>query len=301
MVHITKSKFDATPVALPPLNEQRRIVAAIEEHLSRLDAADASLAAASARNAPLRQTALSSAFLGNAPMVGLGEVASVVRGVTYKKEQASSVPEDGFVPILRATNIQGHLNFDELVYVPEAVVRPEQRLRPGDVVLAASSGSAAVVGKSTAQRALEWLVGAFCAVSCARIRRAYVAAFVSSPVVRRRWSDLATGTHDQQPEARAHHRHACSAPAARGAAADRGGSRGKAVQDRRSPCIYRACAATLEGAARRDPRARLPRRARPAGPVRRARGGPPRPHPRVSNGVSGSDKIEERKRNSLLR
>ena len=46
MVHITKSKFDSTPVALPPLNEQRRIVAAIEEHLSRLDAADASLAAA---------------------------------------------------------------------------------------------------------------------------------------------------------------------------------------------------------------------------------------------------------------
>ena len=31
---------------LPPLNEQRRIVAAIEEHLSRLDAADASLDAA---------------------------------------------------------------------------------------------------------------------------------------------------------------------------------------------------------------------------------------------------------------
>ena len=31
---------------MPPLNEQRRIVAAIEEQLSRLDAADASLAVA---------------------------------------------------------------------------------------------------------------------------------------------------------------------------------------------------------------------------------------------------------------
>jgi type I restriction enzyme S subunit len=46
MVHITKSRFEETPVPLPPLHEQRRIVAAIEEHLSRLDAADASLAAA---------------------------------------------------------------------------------------------------------------------------------------------------------------------------------------------------------------------------------------------------------------
>ena len=42
----------------------------------------------------------------------------------------------------------------------------------------------------------------------------------------------------------------------------------------------RARAAPLAVAAPRDPRACLPRRARPAGPVRRARRGPPRPHPR---------------------
>jgi type I restriction enzyme S subunit len=38
MVHITKGRFEQTPVALPPLAEQRRIVAAIEEQFSRLDA-----------------------------------------------------------------------------------------------------------------------------------------------------------------------------------------------------------------------------------------------------------------------
>jgi type I restriction enzyme, S subunit len=43
---LTKSALNRIPVLLPPLYEQRRIVAAIEEHLSRLDAADASLAAA---------------------------------------------------------------------------------------------------------------------------------------------------------------------------------------------------------------------------------------------------------------
>ena len=36
--------FARAEAPLPPLNEQRRIVAAIEEHFSRLDAADASLA-----------------------------------------------------------------------------------------------------------------------------------------------------------------------------------------------------------------------------------------------------------------
>lgn len=43
MVHITRGKFDATPVGLPPLSEQQRIVAAIEEHFTWLDAGVASL------------------------------------------------------------------------------------------------------------------------------------------------------------------------------------------------------------------------------------------------------------------
>jgi len=56
--HIGAGRLSEWPVLLPPLNEQRRIVAAIEEHLSRLDAADASLAAASRRLIPLRAHAL---------------------------------------------------------------------------------------------------------------------------------------------------------------------------------------------------------------------------------------------------
>lgn len=49
MVHITKGRFDSTPVPLPPLAEQERIVAAIEEHLSRLDAAEHALQASNDR------------------------------------------------------------------------------------------------------------------------------------------------------------------------------------------------------------------------------------------------------------
>ena len=43
MVHITKGLFELTPILVPPIAEQHRIVAAIEEHLSNLDAAVAAL------------------------------------------------------------------------------------------------------------------------------------------------------------------------------------------------------------------------------------------------------------------
>jgi type I restriction enzyme S subunit len=40
MVHITRGRFDAVPVDVPPIEGQRRIVDLLEDHLSRLDAAD---------------------------------------------------------------------------------------------------------------------------------------------------------------------------------------------------------------------------------------------------------------------
>lgn len=57
MVHITRGRFESLAVPLPPLAEQRRIVAAIEEQFSRLDAAEATLHAAHRRIARLRDAA----------------------------------------------------------------------------------------------------------------------------------------------------------------------------------------------------------------------------------------------------
>jgi type I restriction enzyme S subunit len=71
---LSKAKAREIRIALPPLNEQRRIVAAIEEHLSRLDAADASLAAALRRLAPLRDHTFMAACPDGSPTVPLGEL-----------------------------------------------------------------------------------------------------------------------------------------------------------------------------------------------------------------------------------
>jgi len=49
MVHITKGNFDSVPVALPAIDEQRRIVEILEDHLSRLDAAQRGLVLAASK------------------------------------------------------------------------------------------------------------------------------------------------------------------------------------------------------------------------------------------------------------
>jgi type I restriction enzyme, S subunit len=49
----------------------------------------------------------------------VGEVATLIRGITYNKEQSSKTPQSNLKPVLRANNINGTLNFDDLVFVPQ--------------------------------------------------------------------------------------------------------------------------------------------------------------------------------------
>jgi hypothetical protein len=74
MVHITKARFEQTAVAIPPLAEQRRIVAAIEEHFSGVDAADTSLRAAHRKCAVLRKSALALVDNTDGKLVSLRDI-----------------------------------------------------------------------------------------------------------------------------------------------------------------------------------------------------------------------------------
>ena len=64
MIHVTKGKFEETLIWLPPLNEQHRIVAKIEELFSELDKGIESLKAARAQLDVYRQAVLKHAFEG---------------------------------------------------------------------------------------------------------------------------------------------------------------------------------------------------------------------------------------------
>lgn len=126
------------------------------------------------------------------PTARLTEVADLVRGVSYPKDDSSYEPRAGYVPILRATNIQsGRLITDsDLVFVAGRNISQEQMLRPGDIVVATSSGSKHLVGKSGLLTA-PWLgsFGAFCAAIRPKqgIDARYLALFLQAPLY---WSQI---------------------------------------------------------------------------------------------------------------
>lgn len=129
----------------------------------------------------------------------VGDIATLVRGVSFKKHEVSAKEAPGLVPILRAGNVQNNrLDLDgDLVWVPSERVAPDQLLRRGDIVVATSSGSLSVVGKS-ALLADGWhgAHGAFMTVvrSSDAVVPGYLAYRFQSQVVRRAWSAAAAGT-----------------------------------------------------------------------------------------------------------
>lgn len=132
--------------------------------------------------------------------VPLAEVADVVRGVTFGKSDASDCALPNLMPVLRAGNIGRDLELDRnLVWVPTELVSPRQMLRFDDLVMCASSGSAAVVGKSAPVRRRDWkgTVGAFCFIvrSKSALCSAEFLAFVLRSSSFRNWAQRAAGAN----------------------------------------------------------------------------------------------------------
>lgn len=108
----------------------------------------------------------------------------VIRGVSYKKHDASDTPRAGLVAILRANNIGRSLNFDDLVYVPRDNVNDEQLVQRNDILIAMSSGSKNLVGKAAPlSQDFEGAFGAFCGLirSKGTVFDPFLALYLQSP------------------------------------------------------------------------------------------------------------------------
>jgi len=80
-------------------------------------------------------------------MTRLGDVAEIIRGVTFKTEQLVGGQTEGAVVCLRTKNVQVELDLSDVLYVPvETVKNPKQFLREKDIVIS-SANSWNLVGK----------------------------------------------------------------------------------------------------------------------------------------------------------
>jgi type I restriction enzyme S subunit len=131
--------------------------------------------------------------------VSLGDVTTVVRGVTYKKDQKSDEPVADYIPLLRSGNIRDSLETEaELVYVPSELASDAQMLREGDIVVS-TSNSRELVGKSAQlRRPWQGTFGAFCSVvrSLPSVDARFVGLFLKSPAYRNAIASASAATNN---------------------------------------------------------------------------------------------------------
>jgi type I restriction enzyme, S subunit len=135
------------PVPVAPPAEQRRIVALLEDHLSRLDAAQVDLAVAARRAERLRwSAAMAQVRKAGGTEVRLGEIADVRNGIFVSR--AGTEP-DG-IPILRIGAVRSlSLDLSDLRYSrrDESDLRAADALAlPGDLLFTRYNGNPQFVG-----------------------------------------------------------------------------------------------------------------------------------------------------------
>lgn len=88
-------------------------------------------------------------FSGEWREAELKEFGYMIRGVSYKPEDSSLKPEDGYVRLLRSNNIQeGKMVYADYVFVKSANIADYQYMKDGDILICMANGSKQLVGKA---------------------------------------------------------------------------------------------------------------------------------------------------------
>jgi len=159
---VPRSHLENLLLPVPPLNEQRRIVAVLEDHLSRTDAGESSLDSAQQRAGRAR-TALAREIVDShreADRTPLGSISTDQRyGTSVKCSYNGSGP-----PVLRIPNVQsGQIELSDLKY---ATITSNElhnlRIRQGDVLFVRTNGSRSLIGRSAvAERDLDYAFASY--------------------------------------------------------------------------------------------------------------------------------------------
>ena len=201
---LTAAKVRGVRLPLPPLKEQGRIVAAIEEQFSRVDAGAAAVDAAQWNLGRLRSSVLASILFDPSgadwATVELGEV---LVGGRYGTSTKCSYDAPG-LPVLRIPNIQSRtISLRDLKRAVDPAVDLTRALTaPGDVLMIRTNGSRSLIGRAAAVPALPHPT-AFASyliqlrVDSDTLNPAYLVAALSSPRLRAAIERVAATTAGQ--------------------------------------------------------------------------------------------------------
>lgn len=154
--NIGQGVLKAWPIVFPEsLDEQRRIVDLLEEHLSRLDAAEQGLANALARSETLLTAGLWHATHGLDELAPV-ELQSIAEVRLGRQRSPKNHTGDRMRPYLRAANVDwDSLRLEDVKEMQFSETEQKTyQLETGDILLTEASGSPAEVGKSVIYRGM---------------------------------------------------------------------------------------------------------------------------------------------------
>lgn len=139
------------PIPLPPLATQRRVVAILEDHLSRLDAADAGLSTIRARLVAFDRANLEKHFGNRGPTVALGELVTDISAGRSFGGVTAPAREDEWGIIKVSAMTWGEFRPDENKAVAAERVDERYEIREGDLLVSRANttdyvGASVLVG-----------------------------------------------------------------------------------------------------------------------------------------------------------
>jgi type I restriction enzyme S subunit len=142
--HLGAARLSSWQTPIPPLAEQSRIVAAIEEQFSRIDAAERSLDEARRRLTTLRTATLAHSVVGYESV----ELGALVAELRYGTSIKCSHEAEGR-PVVRIPNVQGGIiDLSDLKFANDPEVDLSSfTLEDGDVLFVRTNGSRDLIGR----------------------------------------------------------------------------------------------------------------------------------------------------------
>lgn len=142
---ISRKNLGGLQIAVPPIAEQRRAVATIEEYFSRLDAAESALARAVKQIDRLQRSFHATVICSDWPKARLRDVVTSLRNGLFVSRPS---PEPVGLRIFRISAVRpGRLDLDDVRFIPNEIpTASDYVLGAGDILFTRYNGNPRFVG-----------------------------------------------------------------------------------------------------------------------------------------------------------